>query len=1552
MHKLSSQESLKLQLKSIVDDVLTSTAPEQVVPQLQPYFETIDDLPFLINTALILCQQNITFKALVYLLQKKAYASADDTSIQSLCDIMNKIDILEYIYFRESNAYETVNIFALSFVEICTMFISKSDFDLASICWLKYSCLKQMISPNEILGIMNAIPHNIKMGALINWLRNFLPPLLDQNPFYMDLFVRWITERVFLLEKSGYWPKIGLKFIEDIGVVLETSLKTIPLRPISMDDLDMLKSHMKNIMELKEKHKINMLLGELSSQSPNEVALIMLRRCYTEDLEPFLQHYLPAYSARHSFELDDTIRSFIEIEAASSGGDVDGVRLKILLNSFRLHTNRLECLLQVLRVLDVPWNPLVLDLAIEAASSGTKDFTTTATDRILAEEVQRELNYAKVKVILKKYKFSLKCTDYKLVLHKLMSVPNIDLNDLKVITTVMTEYTSYGSLLYLNRCLRDCETRAALDYFHILSNKEKKILLKSIIIKYEQIIKGTSNDTTTERNCIDFLKGSKMLTATETDTIENMYYLKNSFDIKLSINNMYCEKSAQKADVNTHNQSTISVAIGGCAEQLTHAYRTQRTSLVALLHRTSSNHEVRRMVETLVTVKPSKGVEENEEIATILSSFKDSNNSDVLLDCCNVLTELISNCTEEYIHYVTKYLGILNSLVNVNIVVKNLSVAWKFHYIFLPMSSISTMNDLIDFYIAPNINSDLCPIMSNNRGDFIPIRMVVNILEDVIASRKGLPDDLLKIRNKIAKQLLSKVAASQEFDELLATILLDILNNGEDNKMWIIDMLRGQNELLPHAIVAYLSSPVIRRTYASYCLSQNTVPYSPQYILKTKFKFNLADVALPNINEDTWDAKVVLFYFLKQHPDITAERLVELCRTLNVSVNDGLSFQLISLLTTWELKYKIVNDELGCCQTIFENNESELLSLCLQLWESINNKDFATDILNDFWKNGEVTLLGRAVSINPYHYEVYLCIYHILFGPSVDSQYLKEYFLLNFLKNYNRKSSPKQQEFELFSVKGMFPEIGHYRLPFHLFMREDMWANLKSEITLETYEKWLPAVALLSLDNDLQTARDMVCSNALKQTMTARKKSDGTEAEQKESEPWRLTTREEPLLRAAHRCVKHIANMEWAGACLFYVLQGCARGADQVAAAQLCYQFARRWSAVQPGNRAVRQMERLHSTLSTRHALHKIDWACEEFVRLATEPTQLIRALYLHPNFVDKISRHDINQAANEIADKNDINISSIRIEILENILEKSRDDIKNKSVFGLDNKDLTTAKYILKATCPKMGAIYLSRIALDDDIDYNKCKKLRALQCLMSIIESDTALKVTNRERDSLWDSLLELLYVVNLEHIDMPWIVATFVNNKVNALDQLLQAVGGNTEGLKITSELARRFGNILVIQKLIPLLLRAGLHDELVPLLLKTTAAPDKTVCDAWRAVLLSPFQQADYPITERQKVKCLKALNLLPVCPVIRDTDLLEIWRNCVRCKCFGLGCLLLPYMTTTSRQILSELQKIDRRNLIASLKNLQTETYLVPGAMHVIESMASRSYGKSPKTPAF
>ncbi|KPI94775.1 hypothetical protein RR46_11779 [Papilio xuthus] len=284
--------------------------------------------------------------------------------------------------------------------QLCILFISKSDLDLASICWLKYSEMRLQIQHNDIVNFLKAIPYNIKIGALIIWLNNFVPSILEENPFYVDLFVKWTTERIFYLEKSPYWPKIGVKFIQEIINVLETSIKTISIRPMSLDDLDILKDRINYIMELKEKYKINMLLSELSSQNPTEVAVIVLRRCYTEDLEEFLQNNLPSYATRHLFDLDDLLYSFIESEAAASGGSVDGVRLQLLLNAFRSNSNKLKCLLQVLKVLDVPWNSKILELAITAAASANTDFTVTDEDRILAQDIHIELNYAKVKKVV------------------------------------------------------------------------------------------------------------------------------------------------------------------------------------------------------------------------------------------------------------------------------------------------------------------------------------------------------------------------------------------------------------------------------------------------------------------------------------------------------------------------------------------------------------------------------------------------------------------------------------------------------------------------------------------------------------------------------------------------------------------------------------------------------------------------------------------------------------------------------------------------------------------------------------------------------------------------------------------------------------------------------------------------------------------------------------------------------------------------------------------------------------------------------------------------
>lgn len=496
-------------MKSLIDDtILEKTVPNQVLPQLKLFFNDIEDYSFLISAALKLCIHSLFYKPILFLLQKRINAADDETLKTNVCDIIIKMDLIEYIQFRGVNYYDGINIFKLDYVQLCVTFISKSDLDLASICWLKYSQIKPTPSTDDVTSILNAIPLNIKMGSLVIWFRNFVPPLLEENPFYIDLFVKWTTKRVFSLEQSTYWPKIGLKFISAIVDVLETSVKTICVRPISIDDLDVIKDHINYVLELKEKYKIIMLLSEFTSQSPTEIALIMLRRCYTEDLEAFLQESFSTYASRYFLEIDSTLRSFVESEAASSGGSVDGQRFKILLDAFQYPTNRLKCVLNVLKLLDVPWDPIVLTIATTSAALTHSDFTITDTDRKLAQEIYKELNYAKIKVILKKYNFPLTCTDYTLVIHRLINNTVVDLDDLNVVTNILSNFAIYANSLYIDKCLQNSDTNLALDYFNKLCNRNQKVLIKTMQNKYEQIITGTTVNPTVERNYIDFLKGS------------------------------------------------------------------------------------------------------------------------------------------------------------------------------------------------------------------------------------------------------------------------------------------------------------------------------------------------------------------------------------------------------------------------------------------------------------------------------------------------------------------------------------------------------------------------------------------------------------------------------------------------------------------------------------------------------------------------------------------------------------------------------------------------------------------------------------------------------------------------------------------------------------------------------------------------------------------------------------------------------------------------------------------------------------------------------------
>lgn len=1548
IEQVQKEVSLKTELVQLVDTAINeSSFSADLLTQIIVLFKNIEDNSFLLLNGVKLCEYNTKYKPVLDILRKK---QCNKGILGEISRVIFKVELLDYMHFAYQDKYDKMHIFQTDFIKLCIEFVSNSDFDLASIIWLKFSRIERTIKPEDVTAILHSVPQNIKMNAFILWLKNFITSLLHENPFCIDVFVKWATDRVFSLEKSPYWPKIGIKFIDEIISVLDLSQKKcITIRPISMDDLDLLKVHIAKILQLKEKYKINMLLSELSCQSPREVALIMLHRCYTEDLEIFLRDYLPVFAIENSLEIDDTLRSYVDREMLNNGGGADDERLRIILDAFVTSTQRLECLLEVLRTVDVPWNNAICELAVNSVCNNDNDFTISETDQQLCYEIKIELNIANLKLILQKYNCPLNCSDYIVLLHKLINAPIVDLNDLKIVLKAMNSYKNYGNMLYIERCLNDSTAKKALEYFKTLAESDKKVLLKSTVSKYECIIKDKNSNALIERSYLDFIKGTGLLSDIRMSKLEDLYHLKTSYDIKMSMNDMSHEKIrvSHISKWFTLSGESTSSGHGICITELARLPHAFDNVLINLLSQSTASVEVQNLIENLIDIF-IKNKTSIKKLESIMINIREEKNSLLIENCCKVLVQMINSSPENYLHPLLSILIILNAIIKTSIKLENLTTGWKFQFVFVPISRITSCDELLSMYgniLSHNTleNNQLQSIFVKN--DFVPFRILsgytyFNIFLDLC------PENMNEVKKKVAIRFMTKILQSKEIDDLLLTALLLLFTSsfeGDNNECQLFETIDGHDEAVKLLLSKCLSSPIVRSVIA---LDTPVILHpssnAPQNLLKQKYDLNLGEFALPDIAEETWDSKIVLFYVLKNYPNTCLQKVVDFSQILNVDIDDGLSLQLISLLVCWELKYSCKIDDFKCRQITYKNNEKQLILDCLLIWESIKDKTFLIDILKDFWKNGEVSLQGRLIALNPYYHEVYLCIYELINDYVQDWMNPKQYFLLQFLKRYERISSPKQYELQHFSVKGMFPEIGHYRLPFQLFMREDMWSNLKLEITLASYQQWLPISTLLCLDTDIQVARDMLCSNAVKQTMTERKRINDIKTNKNKLGHWRLEAKEEPLLRAAHNCVRHIANMEWAAACLFYVLQGCAQGADQVAAAQLCYNFAHRWATVQPANRAVCRMQKLHISLSTCHALHKIDWACDELMQFCSEPTQLVRAIYFHPDYVNKMTRYNVNKTIDDIADKNNINISSIRIQILENILEQSNNDKKNKrDIINLENSEIMRAKCILKATCPKMGAMYLARIALDDETDFNKRKKLRALQCLISIIDPDTALKVTNKDRAALWSTMVDLFYAIRLENVDMPWATASFTNDKLRTLEQIYSTSENRQNVLELAAELTWRYGDERSIRSILPRLLAMSLYNDLQILLCEVIITPDDLVSKAWNAVLVAPFKQADYPVTDRQRSNCLKAVNMLPLCPCISDEVLKEIWTNCLRCKCFAIGCLTLPYMSSELIESLSELRRVDKRNLIAGVKNLQTDSYLVNGALSILDNLMVR-----------
>ncbi|XP_039278834.1 kinetochore-associated protein 1 [Nilaparvata lugens] len=554
------------------------------------------------------------------------------------------------------------------------------------------------------------------------------------------------------------------------------------------------------------------------------------------------------------------------------------------------------------------------------------------------------------------------------------------------------------------------------------------------------------------------------------------------------------------------------------------------------------------------------------------------------------------------------------------------------------------------------------------------------------------------------------------------------------------------------------------------------------FALKGQWGNKLSKLGLPYKDYINMDKQDVVMRLISM-PSVGLDVLRDYC---GVDFNDCLLNYMKQLVLSWEPAMTVSVDASGARVLHVKNTADGILMKMKSVSSLVDNHlKFMEFFAITLWKK-----------VNCYYYELYIVLLD-LFDHVSDlvsdkriiskEQFpsMKHYrYILLFLINYRRMSPPSSQEEDMFFVDYNYlhtlPAISEFRLPF-TYLVADKYTILKSELSLSTYKLWVSVSTLFCLN------KSMLCSLAIYK-MNLEKLATTTN---KSKEEWCIHVCNEKLLEEIRECVSYIEDKEKACACLFFVVKNLPPGADQVTAANMCYEHTANWAAEDAniGSIAQQMLEKVHKKLlkvSTTHILYKYNLARREYLDLVLNPSMLINCLYHDPAILSKtdpklVQVHcpDINNAVAEIEKAHQTNLASIKLELLEKWLvpDSNMDDSmisesnNIKSVAKLSEDDnLTRACYLLKNEDANFACNYLVSKAYTNEMQPLEVK-LRALQCLINIITPQQIFEATGKDLNSIREYMKSLWFVYGMEQLGLNCSVKMFAaRNKSELVAEIL--------------------------------------------------------------------------------------------------------------------------------------------------------------------------------------
>uniref|UniRef100_A0A671UD79 Kinetochore associated 1 n=1 Tax=Sparus aurata TaxID=8175 RepID=A0A671UD79_SPAAU len=519
-------------------------------------------------------------------------------------------------------------------------------------------------------------------------------------------------------------------------------------------------------------------------------------------------------------------------------------------------------------------------------------------------------------------------------------------------------------------------------------------------------------------------------------------------------------------------------------------------------------------------------------------------------------------------------------------------------------------------------------------------------------------------------------------------------------------------------------------------------------------KLSKLEISIQPVFRQRPEMKSSLIPDLVKNRKITPDIILEYCSAFGLDRDRVINQYITTLLLLQE------DEESGCD---LGTSQEETQPLC-----HADALERVLKVIPMLHSTSELTesLCAAILKLSPYNYErieVVLKIIQVADENQPMSFILQATGLLQHLKSYKRVSPVSDVENTYLLENSLLPHpLSNSRLPFHLLMQtKHFWKIISPELSEDTFPTLLLISKLMkvSLDKLYMSAANHVFERKMKPLLLEQKKKGQGHGYNKE-----LVKVAKTMMKFIH-CIQ---SPEWAAATAHKITQELPPGHEKTQSLRFCLALGEAW--LKDPNLEVCIWEMFLSKLklqfqrsATENTLITSQLNSPENLKLTGLPARLVVALYEHSS-VEQHYRDtggqtypDIHAVVKEIATINNVDLLKIRNMMLEKWICKTGPAVTKVCI------TLTFALlYIVLYSYSQFLFVPLST----SGPRLTFCHRTRALLCLVRLADAATLEAQFKIPRTKINYYLKCYIFVSQLEALNIPYTVQSFLNSPKEGL------------------------------------------------------------------------------------------------------------------------------------------------------------------------------------------